>query len=396
MSSSVKTTAPSPMQHPTVPRGAEDEQREPSDTVHEGDEKTTEAWYYLESLERSPWTEQLSISPEEKGEHDNNVEKVLKWMGEHAEPLGRRVGSPAPTTNNQTVELSNESETLVSQLGDIQKGHKTRGKRSPKNSEGKKIEGVTNNETTLVEETEYNLQWPGTPWVYGEHMTTKLLIPTKDGRWEDARYVYLGVHHHSLVIWGTMGQGEPRYNEPLETLKPQIPKTYGDIKPLIRTKIRRQEVDEREFFQDVQRQVEEHSIHHHWKALRALETFRRHLVKRLWSQELESSSDDSDTEMGQVGSIHLWEEDVPFTYVPCSEETMVTGGTEDTTNKRKRGEQPQRFLYNYAYKMLSSEDRVIAVPLYRGTTKMVHPEEREHAMKHSCFCHIRYCPYHQD
>jgi len=66
------------MQHPTVPRGAEDEQREPSDTVHEGDEKTAEAWYYLESLERSPWMEQLSISPEEKGEHDNNVEKVLK------------------------------------------------------------------------------------------------------------------------------------------------------------------------------------------------------------------------------------------------------------------------------------------------------------------------------
>jgi len=94
-------------------------------------------------------------------------------------------------------------------------------------------------------------------------MTTKLLIPTKDRRWEDARYVYLGVHRHSLVIWGTMGQGEPWYNEPLETLRPQTPKTYDDIKPLIRTKIRRQEVDEREFFQDVQKQAEEHSIRHH-------------------------------------------------------------------------------------------------------------------------------------
>src|SRR5712671_2646560 len=158
MSSSVKTTAPSPMQHPTVPRGAEDEQREPSDTVHEGDEKTAEAWYYLESLERSPWTEQLSISPEEKGGHDDSVEKVLQWMGEHAKPLGRRVGSPASITNDQTIESSNKSKTLVSQPKDIQRGHKTRGKRSPKNSKGKKAKGVTNNEITLVEETEYDLQ----------------------------------------------------------------------------------------------------------------------------------------------------------------------------------------------------------------------------------------------
>ena len=161
-----------------------------------------------------------------------------------------------------------------------------------------------------------------------------------------------------------MGQGEPRYNEPLETLKPQTPKTYDDIKPLIRTKIRRQEVDEREFFQDVQRQAEEHSIRHHWKALRTLEAFCRRLVKRLWNQELENSSDDNDTGMGQVGSIRLWEEDVPFTYVPCSEETMVTGGTENMTNKRKRGEQPWHSPYDYTYKTLSSEDGAIAVPLY--------------------------------
>jgi len=361
------------MQHPTLPKGIEDEQRESSDTEHEGDEKTAEAWYYLESLERSPWMEQLSISPEEKGGHNDSAEKVLQWMGKHAEPLGRRVGSPAPITNNQTIELSNKSETLVSQPENVQKGHKTRGKRSPKNLEGKKNERVA--DKTLVEETEYDLQWLGTPWVYGGHMTTKLLIPTKDGRWEDARYVYLGVHHHSLVIWGTMGQGQPQYNEPLETLRPQTLKTYDNIKPLIRTKIRRQEVDEREFFQDVQKQAEEHSIRHHWKALRALEAFCRQLVKRLWSQELESSSDNSDTEMGQVGSIRLWEEDVPFTYVPCSEETTVTGGTKNTTNKRKRGEQPRHSLYDYAYKTLSSEDGAIAVPLYRGTMKMVHPEE---------------------
>jgi len=111
---------------------------------------------------------------------------------------------------------------------------------------------------------------------------------------------------------------------------------------------------------------------------------------------LESSSDDSDTEMGQVGLIHLWEEDVPFTYVSCSEEATVSGGTETKTNKRKREEQPWHSPYNYAYKTLSSDNGAIAVPLYRGTTTMVHPEEQEHAMKHLCFCYIHYCPYHQD
>jgi len=125
MSSSVETTAPSSTQHPA---GIKDGRREPSDTVHEGDERTAEAWYYLENLERSPWTEQLSISPEEKVEHDSSVEKVLQWMGEQAEPLNRRVGSPAPIIDDQTIESPNKSETLVSQLGDVQRGHRTRGK----------------------------------------------------------------------------------------------------------------------------------------------------------------------------------------------------------------------------------------------------------------------------
>jgi hypothetical protein len=35
-----------------------------------------------------------------------------------------------------------------------------------------------------------------------------------------------------------------------------------------------------------------------------------------------------------------------------------------------------------------------AVRLYKASEKIVHPDERRHALTHECFCRVYGCPYH--
>src|SRR5712675_449979 len=301
------------------PRNQAEDQRD----VTLGEERTTNLgpWQYLEDLERSPWTEEISLE-------SNATTRTQDWLVKISIAQDRRVGSPAPKEENDDQKGDT---VLVENLATAGWGPPSDPRwESPSNSKWdaspNKDEDASEDERTFVaymnrqqgnkEEQQMNATlkgdsgdqtWPGEPWIDSQIMSIKLTIPKGEEDWEEVWYSYWEVYRGVPTLWGTMGMGCPAYHEPTYFVEGQDHTETPKGLPILRTVFREKLIHEQDVFDDIQTQATEHSICHSWKALKRDVQLKQHIAKGAIAQ-LE--------DMRQTGELRVWELNMPFPYIP--------------------------------------------------------------------------------
>src|SRR5712672_1421884 len=363
-----------------------------------GEERATNLgpWQYLEDLERSPWTEEISLE-------SNATTRTQDWLVKISIAQDRRVGSLAPKEENddQKGDTVLVEDPATAGWGPPSDPRWEPPSNSKWDTSPNKDEDASEDERTFVaymnrqrgnkEQQQMNAtlkgdssdqMWPGEPWIDSQMMSIKLTIPKGEERWEEVWYSYWEIYRGVPTLWGTVGMGYPAYHKPTYFVEGQDRTETPKGLPILRMVFREKLIHEQDVFNDIQTQATEHSIRHSWKALKRDAQLKQRIAKGAVAQ-LE--------DMQQTGELQVWELDMLFPYIPIPpveapllRELRNQARTRDRRAAKETPEDPET-------KIIELKD---LVPLYRGSAEMVQPEERKHMLMHEYFCRRRYCKYH--